>query len=84
MRGLGTQIKMVTITKNDATHADSAWKRWWDDLGHVARCNRDAARTREAFEAGYMAALAQVVDEALSPSDIASEIDRSLSKNKER
>lgn len=31
-----------------------------------------------------MAALAQVADEALSPSDIASAIDKPLSNNKER
>lgn len=36
---------------------ESAWKSWWNALGHVARCNRDMARTREAFEAGYLAAL---------------------------
>lgn len=36
---------------------ESAWKGWWNALGHVARCNRDMARTREAFEAGYLAAL---------------------------
>jgi hypothetical protein len=35
---------------------EKAWKEWWESLGHVARCNRDAARTREAFEAGYQAA----------------------------
>ncbi len=40
-------------------HIAVAWKEWWDGLGHVARCNRDEARIREAFEAGYMAALAQ-------------------------
>lgn len=32
-----------------------AWEEWWRGLGHVARCNRDKARTREAFEAGYAA-----------------------------
>lgn len=32
-----------------------AWEEWWRGLGHVARCNRDMARTREAFEAGYAA-----------------------------
>jgi len=40
-------------------HLIDAWKEWWDGLGHVARCNRDEARIREAFEAGYMAALAR-------------------------
>jgi hypothetical protein len=40
--------------------AIKAWTKWWDDIGHVARCNRDPARTREAFEAGYLAALEQV------------------------
>ncbi|MCF6370907.1 hypothetical protein [Rhizobium halophilum] len=35
---------------------EKAWKEWWESLGHVARCNRDTARTREAFEAGYLAA----------------------------
>lgn len=37
-------------------HMERDWKEWWESLGHVARCNRDAARTREAFEAGYLAA----------------------------
>ena len=32
-----------------------AWEEWWRGLGHVARCNRDMARTREAFDAGYAA-----------------------------
>jgi hypothetical protein len=32
-----------------------AWEEWWRGLGHVARCNRDIARIREAFEAGYAA-----------------------------
>ncbi|WP_145926130.1 hypothetical protein [Shinella sp. HZN7] len=81
---LELKFNMGSMTKIDAAHADRAWKRWWDDLGHVARCNRDIARTREAFEAGYMAALVQVADKALFPSDIASEIDKSLSKHKER
>lgn len=36
-----------------------AWNAWWEQLGHVGRCNRDPARTREAFEAGYLAALAR-------------------------
>ncbi|MFN3507973.1 MAG: hypothetical protein ACK4ZU_10870 [Allorhizobium sp.] len=40
-------------------HVIMAWKDWWDGIGHVARCNRDAGRTREAFEAGYLAALEQ-------------------------
>ena len=40
-----------------------AWKQWWEEIGHVARCNRDPARTREAFEAGYLAALEQVMNE---------------------
>jgi hypothetical protein len=50
---------------------EKAWKEWWESLGHVARCNRDAARTREAFEAGYLAALhrggAAVSGEAAEP-----------------
>jgi hypothetical protein len=29
-----------------------AWNEWWQEIGHVARCNRDPARTREAYEAG--------------------------------
>lgn len=37
---------------------NEAWNEWWEHLGHVSRCNRDPARTREAFEAGYLAALA--------------------------
>lgn len=37
-------------------HMEGSWKEWWESLGHVARCNRDVARTREAFEAGYLAA----------------------------
>ncbi|MFN3833606.1 MAG: hypothetical protein ACK4SQ_15380 [Allorhizobium sp.] len=40
-------------------HVIMAWKDWWDGIGHVARCNRDAGRTREAFEAGYLAAMEQ-------------------------
>lgn len=40
-------------------HVILAWKDWWDGIGHVARCNRDPGRTREAFEAGYLAALEQ-------------------------
>jgi hypothetical protein len=40
-------------------HVIAAWKEWWEGLGHVARCNRDPGRTREAFEAGYLAALAE-------------------------
>jgi hypothetical protein len=36
---------------------ERAWSEWWEGLGHVARLNRDKARTREAFEAGYLAAL---------------------------
>lgn len=36
---------------------EEAWSKWWKDLGHVSRCNRDPARTREAFEAGYLAAV---------------------------
>lgn len=35
---------------------EKAWKEWWESLEHVSRCNRDTARTREAFEAGYLAA----------------------------
>ena len=35
---------------------ERAWQEWWESLGHVAQCNRDAARTCEAFEAGYLAA----------------------------
>jgi hypothetical protein len=38
-------------------HVITAWKDWWDGIGHVARCRRDPGRTREAFEAGYLAAL---------------------------
>ena len=41
-------------------HVITAWKEWWDGIGHVARSNRDPGRTREAFEAGYLAALEQV------------------------
>jgi hypothetical protein len=40
-----------------------AWKKWWEEIGHVARRNRDPARTREAFEASYLAALEQVANE---------------------
>lgn len=36
---------------------EHAWMKWWEGLGHVARLNRDKPRTREAFEAGYLAAL---------------------------
>lgn len=36
-----------------------AWNEWWDGLGHVACCNIDPARIREAFEAGYLAGLAE-------------------------
>ena len=36
---------------------EHAWLKWWEGLGHVARLNRDKPRTREAFEAGYLAAL---------------------------
>ncbi|MET3585651.1 hypothetical protein ABID21_001760 [Pseudorhizobium tarimense] len=35
---------------------EKAWKEWWESLGHVARCKRDTARIREAFEAGYLSA----------------------------
>ncbi len=35
---------------------ERAWLKWWEGLGHVAHLNRDKARTREAFEAGYLAA----------------------------
>ncbi|WP_207900562.1 hypothetical protein, partial [Shinella sp. JR1-6] len=45
------------MTKVDVTQIEKAWRRWWNELGHVARCNRDPARTREAFDAGYLAAL---------------------------
>lgn len=38
---------------------DKAWTDWWNSLGHVARSNRDCGRYREAFEAGYLAALEQ-------------------------
>ncbi|MNL89832.1 hypothetical protein D3C87_2204030 [compost metagenome] len=37
-------------------HVEDAWLRWWENLGHVARLNRDKARIREAFEAGFLAA----------------------------
>ena len=40
--------------------AVDAWKKWWEGIGHVARGNRDMARTREAFEAGYISALEDV------------------------
>lgn len=36
---------------------EKAWTDWWNHLGHVARSNRDCGRYREAFEAGYLAAL---------------------------
>lgn len=37
---------------------ENAWLTWWKSLGHVARTNRDKARIREAFEAGFLAASA--------------------------
>lgn len=37
-----------------------AWNEWWKEIGHVARCSRDPAKTREAFEAGYLAALDRI------------------------
>lgn len=74
---------LKTMMKIDALRSDRAWKQWWDELGHVARCNRDMARTREAFEAGYMAALAQDAVGASSPSGPASAIDKSPSKRQE-
>ncbi|CCF18711.1 hypothetical protein NT26_0987 [Pseudorhizobium banfieldiae] len=40
--------------------AVDAWNKWWEGIGHVARGNRDVARTREAFEAGYISALEDV------------------------
>nr|CAD6437879.1 hypothetical protein REQ54_04326 [Rhizobium sp. Q54] len=43
---------------------ERAWLKWWDGLGHVARLNRDKARTREAFEAGYLAALEERISKA--------------------
>ena len=45
-----------------------AWLKWWESIGHVARGNRDPARTREAFEAGYVAALEQMRDLAAKSS----------------
>ncbi|CAD7029934.1 hypothetical protein RHAB21_01661 [Pseudorhizobium halotolerans] len=43
--------------------AVDAWNKWWEGIGHVARRNRDVARTREAFEAGYIAALEDMASE---------------------
>lgn len=37
---------------------ETAWLEWWESLGHVARTNRDKARSREAFEAGFLVAAA--------------------------
>lgn len=42
--------------------AVDAWNKWWEGIGHVARRNRDVARTREAFEAGYISALESLHD----------------------
>lgn len=63
------------MTRFNRTQADKAWKQWWEDLGHVARCNRDLARTREAFEAGYMAAVAQAADVTSPQADTVGEAD---------
>lgn len=46
--------------KENKMQVADAWKEWWQALGHVARCNRDIARTREAFEAGYAAGRSHV------------------------
>jgi hypothetical protein len=43
---------------NGMRDIESAWLAWWASLGHVARTNRDKARIREAFEAGFLAASA--------------------------
>ena len=40
--------------------AVDAWNKWWEGIGHVASGNRPLARTREAFEAGYISALEDV------------------------
>lgn len=45
------------IMLEDVMNIVDAWTHWWDSLGHVARLNRDKARVREAFEAGYEAAV---------------------------
>jgi len=57
-------------------HVVTAWKDWWNGIGHVARCNRDAGRTREAFEAGYLAALEQIPPVGRPASSISHEIVR--------